>query len=142
MQRILILIIVVFLSGCVALPIPNNRKLTPSFSGVVIDAESKLPISGVTVSISGWSSHSDPSHVHAESTTTDQAGYYEISAYEDSMWFFIWFGPAEGTCGGKVTYSHPNYKEAQYEKSIFAGAAVNGSCTTVKFQENMVLERK
>lgn len=129
------------LSGCVFLPIPHDRRVTPLYYGRVTDADTGAPIGGVAVTVTAlWADPKTGDTVQA-TATTDELGEYEVAITERASWFYIFFGPIEGICGGKVNLAHPDYEPKEFKTSVFDGAPIDGVCTGKKHQRNVQLKR-
>ena len=142
MNKFITISLVILLSGCIALPIPNDRRKTPLYYGKVQDSASQSPIQDVLVKVETFSIDSETEAPIINTTKTDENGHYEIGAVEESGWYVLYLGPAEGICGGKVTFSHPDYDTYQYHTETFTGAAVNGACNGEEQERNVLLSRK
>lgn len=141
MNKLITLSLVIFLSGCIALPIPHDRRVTPMYSGKVIDFDSRIPIKGVVVKVETLIPDRETGIPYTATTMTNEEGYYELGAVERSVWYILWFGPAEGVCGGKVTFTHPEYNTYQYDTQIFTSAAMDGVCTLKEHERDVLLSR-
>lgn len=127
------------LSGCIALPIPHERQLSPLYFGTVTDAETGKPIEAVVVTVSG--------NLHSErpipgETKTDVAGGYRVVAKEKASWFVLIAGPADGSCGGFLLFVHPNYEMKMERTDEATAGGADGMCTDVKRQLDVSLKPK
>lgn len=127
------------LSGCIALPIPHERQLSPLYFGTVTDAETGRPIEAVVVSVSG-NLHSE--HPIPGETKTDAAGHYQVVAKEKASWFVLIAGPTDGNCGGSLLFMHPNYEMKMERTDQVSAGGVDGICHGVKRQLNVSLKPK
>jgi hypothetical protein len=93
------ILVVGVLAGC--LPIPHTTPRSNEFSGRVLDAETHLPIAGVSVSL-----NQSPHHT----IYTDSNGYFRMKAQENFHWLYVapeghWPNPKDP----EMKISHPNY---------------------------------
>ena len=144
MRLILVGATLLTLSGCIALPIPHERRITPLYQGKVTDAVTGQPIESVNVSVRTphFIKNEDTGLPLEAETKTDASGYYEIGVTKKEIWFVFFLGPAEGSCGGTVLFSHPTYEPHEMQTDQFRGAAVDGMCTGAKEKRNVSLKRK
>ena len=80
-QRLMPVLLLSACLGCIILPIPHYRHHLDEVNGVVLDSETKAPISGVDVVVSAGR--------YSCSTKTDMAGRFETK--EEGGWHFIWW---------------------------------------------------
>lgn len=132
-------IVPLMLVGCIALPIPHERRLSPLYSGTVTDADTGKPIESVVVSVRGYI-YSEKSS-NAESMT-DSSGNYEIGSTEKAFWYVFIAGPADGSCGGSVMFVHPEYEMKVEHTDQASGGGVDGMCTGVKRRLDVSLNKK
>lgn len=141
-KRILALsVIPIMLGGCIALPIPHERRVSPLFEGRVTDAATGLPVAGATVTVTPQSTRPN-SIVTTASVVTDAAGNFSVAATEDASWYFVIAGPAEGVCGGALEVTHPGYERWADRAQAFRGAAVDGTCSGFVVTRNISLRGK
>jgi hypothetical protein len=129
----------VLLQGCIALPIPNNRSLTPQVTGTVLDAQTMRPIEDVLVTLETqrW----DPPHSISVQTSDD--GTYRAHIQERTFWWVIFLAPAlPKPCTGKATISAPGYREITKEFKSIGVAASWGPCGRQKEIWNVILNRE
>lgn len=140
MKNTLLCVMAFPLSGCIALPIPHDRQLSPEFYGVVTDIESGAAISGVEMKVS----IADPrgTGIKTSSVTTGVDGKYRVSFEERATWYILIAGPAEGSCYGNLSATHPGFEAQSISSSEFRGAAVDGVCSGYEVQRNIQLKRK
>jgi len=122
------------LSGCIALPIPHDRQVSPEFYGVITDVDSGARVSGAEVAVVSESGMSKAS------TAAD--GMYRVKAEKHSTWYVLFLGPWEGGCSGDLSVAHPDYETQSTSASEFRGAAANGVCSGYKVERNIQLKRK
>jgi len=128
------------LSGCVALPIPHQRPLTPVVEGVVTDSTTKAPIGGATVTASTAIGSASRPETSVE-VKTDELGRFSVVVTEKSYWMFlVLLAPFEGFCNGVVTVTKPGYKPARTEIQWFAPSNFNGPCPSKPVARNFELE--
>jgi hypothetical protein len=141
MKHPLLPLIPFLLSGCIALPIPHERQISPEFYGVVTDASTGAPVVGAEVSVSIPASRSTGTTASSVTTTTTD-GKYRVKVEEHSAWYIIFVSPAEGMCDGELSVSHPAYDTQSTTASQFRGAAYNGMCNGYKVERNLQLRRR
>jgi hypothetical protein len=141
MRHPLLFVVPLLLSGCIALPIPHARQISPEFYGVVTDAQTGAPVLGAELSVSIAAPRGAG---NSTSTTTTSAadGKYRIKVEEHSTWYILLVGPAEGFCEGELSVSHPAYEAQTTTASQLRGAALNGTCNGYKVERNIQLKRK
>jgi hypothetical protein len=103
------------LSGCIALPVPHERYVTPNVSGVVRYAATQEPVAGATVTISsdGGLGNSKPS---CAAVLSDAQGKFLVGTTERAKcWYLILLAPFEGFCIGKIAASHPNFDSIELD---------------------------
>ena len=135
--------VVVFISGCIPLPIPNDRAVSPQFHGQVTDdSGSPVPSASVRVvaHLMGPVAQGDCQFV--ATSQTDERGYYRVGVTERDSWYVLFVGPAEGLCSGTLTVAHPSYEERSFKVEQFRGAAVNGMCNGFEVRRDVVLKPK
>lgn len=126
---------ILFLSGCILLPVPHEQWASPRFHGVVVDANTGKPLAGVHITLRGYGySEKEIGAVEADS---DASGRYSVVASRHSNWLPIWLGPAEGVQEGVVTFALEGYVSKEERKSRFTGAM-----SRVEFEVNVRLERR
>ncbi len=109
------------------------------YYGRVTDANTGAPIEGVAVTVTAlWADPKTGDTVQI-TTTTDELGEYEVAIMERASWFYIFLGPIEGICGGKVNLVHPDYEPKEFKTSAFDGGPIDGVCTGKKHQQNVQL---
>jgi len=130
------------LSGCIALPIPHDRQISPEFFGVVTDSQTGLPIEGAVVTVTRPPYHSASEDVDpfSASATTDANGRYRVRVITASTWYVLFLGPAEGTCSGTIAVSNRSYQSETSSTSAFRGAAVDGMCNGYSVERNFQLK--
>ena len=142
MKRVLISFSVLFLAGCVAVPIPHDRQVTPLYYGKVVDAKTLSPIENVTITLRSLRKNPDTNQALSVKTKTDKNGQYKIKITESAIWYVIWIGPAEGLCGGKLIFEKPGYKTHEHQSKKFGAAVLDGSpCTMISQQYDVSLEK-
>jgi hypothetical protein len=129
------------LNGCIALPIPNDRQLSPEFFGAVTDAHTGTAIEGAEVAITIPLHHGMKESVATTKTRTSSDGSYRVRITEASTWYVLFLGPAEGACDGVITVTHQGYEDASSKASQFRSAAGNGVCSSYKVQRDFQLKR-
>lgn len=129
-----LLTVALLLQGCIALPIPHDRAISPMVSGLVRSQASGEPVADATVTIT--------SHTGSAATKTDREGRYSVGIYERASWFVLVLAPAEGFCEGALAIEHPAYEPASVKISEFRGAAVDGKCRGYRREENVLLQPK
>lgn len=134
-------IVVLALTGCIALPVPHDRQISPEFFGIVTDAETGLPIAGAQLKVS-LSPRGKTDQESSAVATSGTDGSYRVRINESTIWYVIVLGPAEGFCAGKLSVSHPDYEPTSDQSSQFRGAAVNGQCHGHKVERNVQLRRR
>ena len=142
MKNISILFVISLLTGCIALPIPHDRPVTPVYAGTVQDSGTNEPISNVLVTVESDYTNPKTGNPYNATTRTNADGYYEVGATEHGKWYFITLLPLEGYCSGKVTFTHPGYQAYKYNTRRFQSGALNGSCTQEKVERNVLLSRE
>ena len=123
------------LSGCVALPIPNDRLATPVVAGTVVDAISKAPLPGAR--ILARSPHGGTSGT----TTSDASGQYKAFASTRALWYFFTPLNFEGICEGSFTVEKDGYKSFTFVESYFGWGGNNGLCSWRPIPRQIELDR-
>lgn len=127
------------LVGCIALPIPHERRLSPLYFGAVTDADTGKPIESVVVRVGGYIHSKQPRNTESK---TDSLGNYEAGITENAFWYVLIAGPADGSCGGSVTFVHPEYEMKVERTDQARGGGVDGMCTGVKLRLDVSLKKK
>jgi hypothetical protein len=130
------------LGACIPLPIPHDHRLTPLYSGIVIDLETGHPISGVTVPVETVNRLAEQDGPRFATAETSQDGHYEVSVAERRWAFVVILGPAEGVCAGRAQFTHPDYEPFSFETDMFGGAAFGGACAGVVERRDVRLKRR
>ena len=119
-NQIIIFLTCLYLTGCVG-PAPHKETNTPEISGVVLDAETKAPIEGVSVSLIPGDTfvvaftiniiHMDVADVKF----TDSSGAFHF-APTSSWWFWYYPIPKGGAAFHELLlkFNHPDYNEYVY----------------------------
>ena len=119
------------LSGCIALPIPHDRQVTPLLAGRVIDSATGKPVVNARVLVTSplpASSAASSASASAEATT-DADGQFQLAAYQRGQWYtVVLFAPIEGFCTGDFTITREGYKTVTFTEQYFFPANVNGVC--------------
>ncbi len=131
-----------FLSGCIALPIPHERKLSPLFFGQVIDEDSRQPIEGVEIEATSLSHSSETDQPQKNKISSNANGDYEISVTEKANWFVIIGLPVDSLCGGSLLFSHPSYEPRSHRASMMVPRGGNAQCWRVKYEYDVSLKKK
>jgi hypothetical protein len=136
-------LLIISLSGCVILPIPHNRRMTPLYHRTVVAADDGRPLPAVSVKAESRVPGSHTHEAFEALTQSDEEGHYQVAAVRHSNWFFVWFlSPFEGPCDGMLTFSHPRYETLVYESTVFSAANIDGVCTGVKHEKNVRLKKR
>jgi len=132
--------LVALMSGCIPLPIPHDRALSPQFYGQVTD-DSGSPIQGAVVrAVAGDGDVVVENENQPLATSqTDERGFYRVGVTERDSWYFLFFGAADGLCSGTLTVTHPSYEEQSFKVQRFSTAY---PCNGFKVQQDIVLKRK
>jgi hypothetical protein len=124
-----VVLAVILLEGCIALPIPHDRPYSPILSGSVADAQTSTPIAGATIRLEATTF--PPYMVETFETGID--GTFSVVVTKRKFWMPMWLGPAEGACTATATVSAPGYV-AQTKKFTngIEGASGIGVCHRYK----------
>lgn len=136
----LLSLIIASLLGCVALPIPHEREITPIFSGSISDAETGHPIEGVNITLKTLWDNPNQKPIE-KSVLSDKNGNYKIGLNEHDFWYEIWLIPLEGYCGGILTFSRKDYIPQNIEKKKFGGGAIDSICNSYKVELPVSLQK-
>lgn len=137
----IVLALIAFLTGCVALPIPHDRPVTPAISGTVRDFETGAPIVGARIEVTERPLSSKPDPARA-STTSDSDGKFFLRATERATWYVIVFlAPYEGTCSGQFSVTHREYETVSFEVGYFDAANFDGVCSSRPEHRDVILRR-
>ena len=117
----LLMIPLVFVTGCVLLPVPHEQWLSPRFSGKVVDAQTGRPLAGVKVTLRGDRCAED--EVGPVVGYTDATGGFAVLASRRTLWLPVWLGPAEGPQGGVLRFERNGYRSVVERRSAFTSAS-------------------
>jgi hypothetical protein len=135
--------LVALMSGCIPLPIPNDRAVSPQFHGQVTDdSGSPVPSASLRVVAHLMGRPAQGDNQFFATAQTDERGFYRVGVTERDSWYVLFVGPAEGFCSGTLTVTHPSYEERSFKVEQFRGAAVNGMCNGFEVRRDVVLKRK
>jgi len=140
-RRFLLFVLTSLLVGCVAVPVPHERQVTPLYFGKVSDADSNVPIKDAKIIIKSIRKNPETNKFQFIEARTDKDGNYKVGITENAIWFILWFGPAEGYCGGTLIFEHKGYQTQEYRTKKFGGAAVDGVCTGRKIKHDVLLQK-
>jgi hypothetical protein len=130
------------LVGCIMLPIPNDRAVSPQFHGQVKD-DNGSPVRKATVRVVAHLMGTDKRESDLTAVSqTDENGFFRVGVTERDTWYVLFLGPAEGICSGTLTIAHLEYEERSIRVEQFRGAAVNGMCNGFEVRRDIVLKRR
>lgn len=107
------------LSGCIVLPAPHAEWVSPRFEGTVVDADTKVPLQNVNISLSGYIRSEE--RVPVITTHSDKDGRFYIVATKPTLWVLVWLGPGDAVEGGKVRFETPGYDPVEEKRSQMCG---------------------
>ena len=119
---ILLGISVLLCAGCIFLPVPHERHLSPLFTGVIVDADTGQPLDGVKVTLRGY--HFREEEVGPVVVRSDKAGKFSVVASRHTNWLPVWLGPAEGVQEGTLLFECDGYHSTEEKRSVFTGASM------------------
>lgn len=123
----------VLLSGCVALPIPNNVQTSPRVHGTVTDASTGRPLADVVVSISDSSLGAG----RVMSVRTGPDGKYDVGTRMRQTWFVISFLPGDVFGGVSIWYDRLGYGAVEARRTYTRGALGRGRYQGVVYKIDM-----
>jgi len=132
------------LSGCIALPIPHDRQVTPLLAGRVIDNVTGNPVVNARVRVTAPSSASSAASSGSATaeTTTDADGQFQLAAYQRAqLYTVVLLAPFEGFCTGDFTVTREGYKTVTFTEQYFFPANFNGVCVARPTSRVIRLER-
>ena len=131
------------LQGCIAVPIPHDRAISPQFYGRVTDAQTGTPLvdASVTAAVSSSVDREDQLERPKVMVRTDEHGLFAVGVVERANWFVVFLGPAEGSCSGFLFVEHPGYVPGFVRVDEFRGGS-DGVCTGFKVERNIALKRR
>jgi hypothetical protein len=104
------------LSGCMALPIPHERAVTPVIEGVISDARTGAPIGGAmiraTPDVGGGGEYEG--NLVTTTATSDEQGRFRVLATEKAQWMYVLL-LLEGGCRGKYVVTKDGYRPLTLE---------------------------
>lgn len=128
-RALLLGVILLTLCGCVIWPFPYHRSETPRVIGQVIDAETRLPLEGVELSIeSTWSIQDEPTpNTRALSNRRGEFVLEKAKRPRKSKVIFL-IGNIFGRCSGNLTAMKSRY---QSQSKLVEGPLKSGHYRSV-----------
>ncbi|MFT3867091.1 MAG: hypothetical protein QM715_01210 [Nibricoccus sp.] len=108
-----------FLSGCIVLPVPHTKWVSPRFEGTVVDTDTKMPLQNVNILLGGYLRSGG--RVPVISTRSDKDGRFAVVATKPSLWVLVWLGPGDGIQGGEVRFESSGYDPVEEKRWQMCG---------------------